>query len=1385
MVISEGQLLGNYRLLERLGEGGFAEVYLGEHQHLHTKAAIKVLHSRLDAEAIENFRVEAQKIAHLAHPNIVRVLDFGVAASTPFLVMDYAPNGTVRQRHPSGIALPLATIITYTTQIAAALHYIHSQKLIHCDVKPANMLIGQDEQILLSDFGIATAAHNTASLVQLNPKGTAPYMAPEQLNGKPHIASDQYALGIVVYEWLSGSRPFNGNMLELYSQHQAKIPPPLHPAIPGVSPTIEQVVMKALAKTPQERFSSIQAFADALQQAAQPTSSQPVEKNVHTQHAQYSRFQQPRIIFSPSHWASASQAVSPTDITDISNGIQPGQQDKQDKQGDSDKKECFQCALDPQREPCAVPELEGRLLGAYERVINGTKTPIIGLKTNMGRVDVHLTDYYQKFVRELQVRGSAIRDVPITFYHLPQPPVTATSKGQPRLIFQANSYTLAVLEPDILLNITDLSQADYCSRQYLLNRLVTSPPNAATIRGNLIHYCFKELLKAHNLAADAQEDKTPLATLQHHLEKTLQQNAIDLALANVSIEAMHEDVQPHLESLAAWYQEQHATLWDLFTKSKRSPSHEAKTTRGESEVSAETFLLAPEIGLKGRLDLYWQQMSRQRLLELKTGGAKGDVPKSGHRRQVNGYSALLTVRRNKMEKAEAILLYSGTPTQAQSCPIPFTIRELQRVVETRNILVLSHISGVPSAPPGPSRCTKCTLLNTCTTVSSMLKWQAPEPAKEEPAHIQSAPALPLEQDIAASLLPKVYSEADRTFFAKYYDLLRIEGIESERLQALLWKSSPAEREERGTAILGLTPMGEAESRGQGEWWQTFSCNNTSELREGDEILLSDGDPIKGMVVTGTILKISTRSVTVWTPELIEKPALIDRNENNLVHARTLKNLLRWLEADEHLRLLVLGSIRPRFSTVSLPKPTNSKFNAAQQLAVEKALQMQDYLLIQGPPGTGKTSVIAEIVRRLCAQGQRVMLAAFTNQAVDNMLRRLDAEGFSDYVRLGHDRSVHADVQKRLLKNLLELQTDMPGQEPAEDAPPSPTVGEILHNGQVVASTTATWSSEKYAAPALHGRADHAAQLPLQFDVAIIDEASQLTVPAVLGALRLAKRFILVGDDKQLPPLVLSKEAAKQGLSTSLFSFLKQSDDDYMKGNASGESACVSLQVQHRMNKWISNYSSKVFYHDWLVPSPKVADLVLTVKPTISRVLAELPAITKAIEPRHPLVFLDVRPQEELQQLHNSNAKSNDREAHAIRTVVQGLLARGIQEEDIGIIAPFRAQVANVRRHLFGSDEASGWQGIPPETPMLIDTVDRFQGGERTVIIMSFTIAQPPSTTSPLREFLTNPNRLNVALTRAKCKLILVGCVPALESLPYFDRLVAYCSSMKTIIPYNY
>jgi serine/threonine protein kinase len=262
-----GQQFGNYRLVRFLGQGGFAEVYLGQHVFLNTQAAIKVLRTQLAHEEQTSFLNEARTIAHLAHPNIIRVLDFGMQNDIPFLVMDYAPNGSLRERYPRGSRLPLDAIIIYVRQIASALQYAHQEKLVHRDVKPENMLVGRSGEVLLSDFGISIVAQTSRYQSTEEVIGSAPYMAPEQLQGKPRFASDQYALAIVVYEWLCGDRPFQGSFTELYGQHIFVPPPPLHEKDPALSPAIEHVVMTALAKDPHQRFSDIWTFASALEQA--------------------------------------------------------------------------------------------------------------------------------------------------------------------------------------------------------------------------------------------------------------------------------------------------------------------------------------------------------------------------------------------------------------------------------------------------------------------------------------------------------------------------------------------------------------------------------------------------------------------------------------------------------------------------------------------------------------------------------------------------------------------------------------------------------------------------------------------------------------------------------------------------------------------------------------------------------------------------------------------------------------------------------------------------------------------------------------------------------------------------------------------------------------
>ncbi len=271
---SVGQQIGNYRLDRLLGHGGFADVYLGTHVYLNTQAAIKLLHTQLDEEGIEAFRNESLTIAHLIHPHVVRVLDFDVEDNKPFLIMDYAPNGSLRERHTKGTRLPSATVVSYVKQVASALQYAHDLKLIHRDVKPGNMLLNQQNEVLLSDFGIALVSQSSRNQQTEDVViGTMSYMAPEQIQGKARPASDQYALAAVAFEWLCGARLFRGSYIELVTQHLSAPPPTFAEYGVQVPPAVEQVLRRALSKDYHQRFPRVQDFAQALELAYQTPSA--------------------------------------------------------------------------------------------------------------------------------------------------------------------------------------------------------------------------------------------------------------------------------------------------------------------------------------------------------------------------------------------------------------------------------------------------------------------------------------------------------------------------------------------------------------------------------------------------------------------------------------------------------------------------------------------------------------------------------------------------------------------------------------------------------------------------------------------------------------------------------------------------------------------------------------------------------------------------------------------------------------------------------------------------------------------------------------------------------------------------------------------------------
>jgi len=276
-----GQQLDQYHLEQRIGIGTFGEVYLAEHIQTHSRVAVKTLHIHPTPDELKRFLQEARLgMVHLKHPHIVPLLDFGIEQDIPFLVMDYAPNGTLRQKHPLGEQLSLELVASYVIQMSSALQHAHDRRLIHRDVKPQNMLLGSRGQVLLSDFGIATIAHSEHSLVTQEMAGSANYIAPEQVRGKPLPASDQYALAICVYEWLAGVHPFKGTVWDVLHQHLHQPPPPLRTHTPGLPKGIEAAVMVALSKDPAQRFASIHAFAAAFEHVCRSVGIAPISPYV-------------------------------------------------------------------------------------------------------------------------------------------------------------------------------------------------------------------------------------------------------------------------------------------------------------------------------------------------------------------------------------------------------------------------------------------------------------------------------------------------------------------------------------------------------------------------------------------------------------------------------------------------------------------------------------------------------------------------------------------------------------------------------------------------------------------------------------------------------------------------------------------------------------------------------------------------------------------------------------------------------------------------------------------------------------------------------------------------------------------------------------------------
>jgi len=251
--------LGPYRIVEQVGRGGMAIVYKAYQPAMDRYVALKVPVTFLleDAQFRARFQGEARTIAQLEHPHVLPVHDFGEDDGLPYLVMRYVDGGTMRDHATRGL-LPVEQSLRLCAEVAEALAYGHSKGVIHRDVKPANVLLDHDGFALLADFGIATMVAPTVAQTDSVTLGTPSYMAPEQVSEKPVDArADIYALGIVLFELLTGRRPFDGETPRAIALKHVTDPiPPLRQINPALPDAAERIIVKAMAKDPADRYQS-------------------------------------------------------------------------------------------------------------------------------------------------------------------------------------------------------------------------------------------------------------------------------------------------------------------------------------------------------------------------------------------------------------------------------------------------------------------------------------------------------------------------------------------------------------------------------------------------------------------------------------------------------------------------------------------------------------------------------------------------------------------------------------------------------------------------------------------------------------------------------------------------------------------------------------------------------------------------------------------------------------------------------------------------------------------------------------------------------------------------------------------------------------------------
>ncbi|KAL8500568.1 hypothetical protein ACS0TY_020227 [Phlomoides rotata] len=906
-----------------------------------------------------------------------------------------------------------------------------------------------------------------------------------------------------------------------------------------------------------------------------------------------------------------------------------------------------------------------------------------------------------------------------------------------------------IVHPDILVSGTRVSTSFACPRRTILDeRIKNTEHSSAALMGTLLHQIFQ---------AGLMSEFPTREFLEEYARTVLQKSLESLYACGVNENDIHKALIEKIPKLLNWI----SSFRD--SQGSKSPSIEFKGDEGLKKIQIsevidiEEMAWAPKYGLKGMIDASVRVRTNINAadssemimpLEFKTGKGTSGQTAMEHSAQVMLYTLLMSERYMKNIKYGLLYYLHTDQTQGISVRRSDLIGLIMRRNELANdLLKASTTQQLPPMLQSPNICRSCRHLSACSIYHK--------------AYGGTAEGSGL-GDMYESLVSHL-TTTQAVFLQKWERLIDLEAKHLETAKKQSWCSDISRNSHHPTCLSSLVldisdKLSETKLFGNRHVYRFVrqvdskqpngnSSSSSSPLehifKNGDYVILST-EPDHLRVANGIVVEIGNSHISVsftkrlrlphnpgsMVEDLHQQSWRIEKDEIMSSFAIMRYNLIQLFlhnESSCRLRKMVVDLETPRFESgcIFSQDPAISyvwsvkSLNDDQRRAILKILTTKDYALILGMPGTGKTSTMVHAVKALLLRGASILLTSYTNSAVDNLLIKLKAEGI-DFIRIGRCEAVHEEVQENCLSVM--------------DMGSTREIKEKLDKINVVAVTCLGITS-----PLLTKK---------RFDICIMDEAGQITLPVSLGPLTFASKFVLVGDHYQLPPLVQSPEAKENGMSVSLFCRLSEAHPQ----------AIAALHCQYRMCAAIMELSNALIYGNRLrCGSTQIQNAKLKYKCSApAPAPAPAPAwLMEVLNPNQPVIFVNT---DSLRAYETNDRKAinNSIEAYIIAEITKTLVLRGIDGKDIGIITPYNSQANLI-------------QGAVSE-PVEIHTIDKYQGRDKDCILVSFvrSTENPRNCSSSL---LGDWHRINVALTRAKKKLIMVGSCKTISKVPLLKLLI--------------